>query len=379
LKFCFFHFFPYTGAERTGRSWPVPTHGFDAARAHELYRTYVETMQYAEACGFDWLGLNEHHFSPYSLMPNCNIVGGALALSTRSAKLAVLGNLTPLANPLRVAEEYAMLDCMSGGRLIAGLMRGIPHEYLAYNIPPSESWERQREAVALILKAWTEPEPFGWEGKHFQFKQISIWPKPLQQPHPPIVISASSPESARYAGSIGASMGIVRFTGLDGARACIDEYKKAAREAGWEPAADNILLGVNVCVADSDADALAAMRPAMEYFIDVLNGPTRNAQRIVLRESRYFEEAATAEGWQSAQARRSVATIEDLIERGNVICGSPATAVAQIRRIASALDAGVFNVVLKLGNMDDAVVRRGMDLFRDEVIPAFRVMEYDRS
>src|SRR5260221_8675101 len=73
-----------------------------------------------------------------------------------------------------------MIDCMSGGRLVAVLMLGIPHEYLAYNIPPGESWERQREAVQLILKAWTEPEPFGWEGKHFQYRQVSIWPKPLR-------------------------------------------------------------------------------------------------------------------------------------------------------------------------------------------------------
>ena len=91
-------------------------------------------MVFAEACGFDWVGCNEHHFSPYSLMANCNLIGAALAQRTTRVKLAMLGNLIPLLNPIRVAEEYAMLDVMSGGRLIAGMIRGMPHEYIAYNV-----------------------------------------------------------------------------------------------------------------------------------------------------------------------------------------------------------------------------------------------------
>jgi len=166
---------PFTGVKEITPEWPTPNRMFDSARAHELYRDYVETMVYAERCGFDWVGCNEHHFSPYGLMANCNLIGGALVYPTKNIRIAMMGNLVPLNNPVRVAEEYAMLDCMSGGRLVAGLMRGIPHEYIAYNIPPDASWSRQREAIALILKAWTEPEPFGWEGEHFQFRQVSIW------------------------------------------------------------------------------------------------------------------------------------------------------------------------------------------------------------
>src|SRR5258705_5558526 len=108
----------------------------------------------------------------------------------------MIGNLVPLNNPIRIAEEYAMLDCMSGGRLVAGLMRGIPHEYLAYNIPPGESWERQREAVQLIVKAWTEPEPFGWEGEHFPYPPISILAKPVSKTQPPPGNFAANPGAA---------------------------------------------------------------------------------------------------------------------------------------------------------------------------------------
>ena len=176
MKFSFFHLMPYTGLKREAHDWPFPNRYFDPQRANELYRSYVDSMIEAEKCGFDWVGCNEHHFSPYGLMANCNIIGGALAYQTSKAKIAMIGNLVPINNPIRVAEEYAMLDCMTGGRLVAGMMRGIPHEYIAYNIPPSESWGRQREAIELIIRAWTETEPFGWEGEYYQFRQISIWP-----------------------------------------------------------------------------------------------------------------------------------------------------------------------------------------------------------
>ena len=114
-------------------------------------------MAFAEQCGFDWVGCNEHHFSPYGLMANCNLIGAALSQRTSTIKLAMLGNLIPLLNPIRVAEEYAMIDVMSGGRLIAGMIRGVPHEYIAYNIVPDESRERLREAAALIVKAGPSP------------------------------------------------------------------------------------------------------------------------------------------------------------------------------------------------------------------------------
>jgi alkanesulfonate monooxygenase SsuD/methylene tetrahydromethanopterin reductase-like flavin-dependent oxidoreductase (luciferase family) len=108
---------PFTGVEGVSPDWPTPNRLFDPSRAHELYRSYVDTMVYAEQCGFDWVGCNEHHFSPYGLMANCNLIGGALVYPTKTIRIAMMGNLVPLNNPIRVAEEYAMLDCMSGGRL----------------------------------------------------------------------------------------------------------------------------------------------------------------------------------------------------------------------------------------------------------------------
>jgi alkanesulfonate monooxygenase SsuD/methylene tetrahydromethanopterin reductase-like flavin-dependent oxidoreductase (luciferase family) len=130
MKFSFFHLMPYTDAAASAE-WPVPNRGFDARKAHGYYQAYLETMIRAEDCGFDWVGCNEHHFSPYGLMANCNVIGGVLAQATKRIRIAMMGNLVPLNNPLRIAEEYAMLDCIICGRLVDGLLRGSPHEYFA--------------------------------------------------------------------------------------------------------------------------------------------------------------------------------------------------------------------------------------------------------
>lgn len=369
MKFVFFHLMPYTGIEDTSEGWPVPNRHLDPHKAHELYRSYVDTMVFADECGFDWIGCNEHHFSPYGMMANPNLIAGALVYRTRRAKIAVVGNLVPLNNPIRIAEEYAMLDCMSGGRLVAGLMRGIPHEYIAYNIPPSQSWERQREAIALIKKAWTEPEPFGWEGKHYQFRQVSIWPRPFQQPHPPLVVSATSIDSARYAAEIGATMGMVLLSDLAMAKDCIRVYRETAREHGWEPTPENILVGMHTCIADSDAEALHWLHDGGQYFNNVLMTPQSNAQKIVIEQTRYHRDAENRERWESRLRERAKQSLEESIERGTTLCGSPETVVKQIERIHAELGNGVFNVTMKVGTIPDEVVWHGMELFRDRVKP----------
>ena len=162
MRFSQIHHMPYTGIDEAGLGWPISNRRFDAETAQELFREYIDAKVFCEECGFDEIGSNEHHMSPFGMMPNPNLIGAAIAERTKTARIFQCGNLLPLNNPLRIAEEYAMLDVMSGGRLMAGLMRGIPHEYVAYNIPPDDSWSMMREATDLILKAWTETEPFGW-------------------------------------------------------------------------------------------------------------------------------------------------------------------------------------------------------------------------
>jgi alkanesulfonate monooxygenase SsuD/methylene tetrahydromethanopterin reductase-like flavin-dependent oxidoreductase (luciferase family) len=369
MKFSYFHLMPWTELDAAPDQWPVTNSLFRPERGKELYDAYIENMAFAEDCGFDWVGCNEHHFSPYGLMANCNLIGAVLAQRTKNIRLAMLGNLIPLLNPIRVAEEYAMLDVMSGGRLIAGLIRGVPHEYIAYNVAPGESRERLREATALILKAWTEPEPFGWEGEFYQYPSVSIWPKPFQKPHPPLLMSASNEESAEFAGQHRAMMGITLIADLKVARRSVDVYTAAARGHGLEPTPEHILLGYNTCIAESDAEARELMESAQQYFHGVLMHSIRDAQRLVIQKSRFFAQEQYGERFVNRLVSLKDRSIEEKIDAGSILCGSPGSVVKQIRRIHRELGAGRININMKIGNMPDAVVRRGMELFRDRVLP----------
>jgi alkanesulfonate monooxygenase SsuD/methylene tetrahydromethanopterin reductase-like flavin-dependent oxidoreductase (luciferase family) len=369
MQFNFFHLMPYPDYPEPPNSWPVNNSAFSPERGKELYDTYIDTMAYAESCGFDWVGCNEHHFSPYGLMSNCNLIGAVLANRTRTIRLAMLGNLVPLLNPVRVAEEYAMLDVMSGGRLIAGFMRGIPHEYIAYNIPPDESRARQREAAQLIIKCWTEPEPFGWEGEFFQYPSISFWPKPLQKPHPPILVSAANEESAVFAAECRAMMGMVMLADFERARASIDLYKKTANAAGWEPGPEHILIGAHTVIAETDAEARDHFARAFQYFYGTLMRPQGTAQRLVLQKTRYFQDKQIGERFINRQATIRARTPDEMIDAGTILVGSPETVVQQIKRMKDELGHGCMNINMQVGNVPPPVVRRGMELFRDRVLP----------
>ncbi|MPZ59355.1 MAG: LLM class flavin-dependent oxidoreductase [Rhizobiales bacterium] len=363
---------PWTGITEHGKDWPVANKYFEPERGTEFYQNYIDSMVYAEECGFDLVGCNEHHFSPYGLMANPNLIAAALTQRTKKAKLAVFGNLVPLNNPIRTAEEYAMIDVMSGGRLFAGFMRGIPHEYVAYNSNPSESFGRLHEATELIIKAWTEPEPFGWEGEYYQFRSVSIWPRPRQQPHPPILMSASNTESAEFAARHRAKMGIVLLMDLASTKENIRIYKDVARAHGWEPTAADILIGQHMCICDTDEEAQMHLQAGCNYFYGVLGGGVRTAANLVLKESRFYqgEERRAA----VSQRRRDLANekIEDAIDKGAVLCGSPDSVVKQIKRIHGELGNGVFNITMKVGNIPDPVVRKGMELFKERVLPEVR-------
>jgi alkanesulfonate monooxygenase SsuD/methylene tetrahydromethanopterin reductase-like flavin-dependent oxidoreductase (luciferase family) len=155
--------------------------------AHRLIadHRFMDEWLIAEELGLEVM-VNEHHQTATNLNPSAAVVMGALARETRTAQLLILGN--PIANrrePVRVAEEMAMVDVYSRGRLECGFVRGVPYEMSAGNHRPTRMMERFWEAHDLIVKAWTSHDgPFNWEGKHFHHRQVNIWPRPYQEPHP---------------------------------------------------------------------------------------------------------------------------------------------------------------------------------------------------
>ncbi|MBT5456151.1 MAG: LLM class flavin-dependent oxidoreductase [Rhodospirillaceae bacterium] len=372
MKFSYTHHMPYTGVGKADQDWPVPNKQFDTELGMKIFRAGIDNKVFAEECGFDWIGNNEHHMSPYGLMPNPNLIGACVAERTSKAMILQSGNIVPIVNPIRVAEEYAMLDMISGGRLVAGFMRGIPHEYIAYNVAPSESYGRMNEAIELIKKAWTEPEPFGWEGEHYQYRAVSIWPKPAQKPHPEIVMSASSDASARLAAEHKATMGVLRIQSYDTAHRSIDVYKEHARAHGWEPRSRNIILAMNCSIAPTKEEAMETLTGGYDYFFNVLGGGIRTAQKLVVQKTRYFGDKEDAERQMEKLQSHKQLTLEERMERGLVMCGTPDMAIEQITRLYEEFGHGITNLSIKIGNVPDEKVYQTLELLRDEVIPAVR-------
>ena len=150
----------------------------------------MDQLEYADALGFDGIGVNEHHQNGYGLMPSPNLIAAGLARRTSQAAICVIGNSIALYNPpIRVAEEFAMLDVISGGRLVAGFPVGTPMDTnFCYGQIPALTRDKYYEAHDLIMRAWSEREPFAFDGKYNQLRYVNCWPRPIQKPHPPIYI-----------------------------------------------------------------------------------------------------------------------------------------------------------------------------------------------
>src|SRR5688572_30125140 len=184
--------------------WSVlPNSFYDPAKGADLYREYIDQLVLAAELGFDGTCVNEHHQTAYGLMPAPNLIAAILAERTRGSdvRIPIIGRALPLLNnPLVVAEEYAMLDNLSNGRIIAGFVRGIGVEYHASGVNPIYSHERFHEAHDMIIAAWTREGPFEFEGEHYNIRYVNTWPRPVQRPHPPVWIpSQGSAETIEWA------------------------------------------------------------------------------------------------------------------------------------------------------------------------------------
>ena len=230
--------------------WPAAPKDCDRETAAYSLRRTIENARRAEDLGFDWVSVSEHHYAPAMLTPNPLVLAGALSQALARAKIALLGPLLPLANPVRVAEEIAMLDALSDGRVIVLLLRGLPFEHETYVPVGAQSREMTQEGIELIVKAWTEPEPFAWNGKHYQFKQVAVWPRTRQVPHPPMFGSGNSEESALFAARhrFGLAMSFMPVSRL--AR-MVALYKAEAQRCGWSPGPDQVLYR-GICTPEED-------------------------------------------------------------------------------------------------------------------------------
>jgi alkanesulfonate monooxygenase SsuD/methylene tetrahydromethanopterin reductase-like flavin-dependent oxidoreductase (luciferase family) len=375
VQFYFFHlmswpYLPDDFDEKYDSAWIwLPNSLYDPVKGHDLYQAYIDTLAYADELGFDGICVNEHHQNAYGLMPSPNVIAGALTQRTKRCKIAVVGNALPLYNPpLRVAEEFAMLDVLSNGRLVAGMVIGGGPEYYAYNVNPTFARERYREALDLIVKAWTTPGPFVWNSKHYFFRYVNPWPRPLQQPHPPIWIpGVGSLETIEFVAQRRyCYMGIPYFH-IDVFKRTFEMFREACQKAGYTAQPEQLGWGVPIYVAETDKQAREEFEPAFWYFVkNLLKGigttppgytTPRSAVAILKNQDKFL---AVQKNW-------------DAIEKGVfAIVGSPETVRQKLEHHLKELGCGVVLTGCQTGATAHALARKSMEMLAREVLPHLR-------
>src|SRR5215510_15847392 len=283
MKFTCFHLMPYRpldlkAAAEHRSAWVVlPNSFYDPKKGAAEYDSYLDQLSYAEKLGFDVIGVNEHHQTAYGMMPAPNLIASALIQRTKTAKIAILGRALPLvSNPINIAEEFAMLDNLSRGRIITGFVRGIGNEYHATGINPYWSHERFQEAHDLIVQAWTKPGPFSFEGEHFNVRYVNLWPRPYQNPHPPIWIpSMGSSETIKWAADPARKYPfLVTFSSTELVTRYLNVYREQAKHYGYEALPSQVGWASPVYVADTDERARKEAKEGVEtLFNDFLAVP----------------------------------------------------------------------------------------------------------
>ena len=375
MKLYNFDLLAYPHVPKDAPRTPVPSNFFDPIKGAANYAEHLDEMTYCEELGLDGVVFNEHHYSSYGTMPSPNLIAAALSQRTKRIKIGVLGNILPLRDhPVRVAEEYAMIDCLSNGRLIAGFVRGIPAEYVWYGVNPEESRGRFQEAYDLIMTAWTN-SVWSFEGEFYKLKDCAIWPRPVQQPHPPIWIAARSAESIEWCvkrhlpcAQVYQTTGQIEDT--------FNYYRTKAKEDGWEAQPDDFILCRHIYIDDSNKKAQEIAEPAMRYFFsvynrgfnDAINQTAADQQKLLAkltseRSFNYFREGN--------RSRIDFSTLgwADLVKSGYMIAGDPDSVARQIQDQMKQIGADHFMGMFHIGNLAHEKVISSLDLFKKEIMP----------
>ena len=378
MKVYFFHLMPYADldlsqVDKHGGAWvTLPNSNFDAGKGRALYERYIGELELADQLGFDGICVNEHHQTAYGLMPAPNLIAAGLARTTKQAKICVLGRALPLVNnPMMIAEEFAMLDHLSNGRLIAGFVRGIGTEYFSNSVNPTFSHERFQEAHDLIIRAWTEPGPFSFRGKHYQFDYMNLWPRPVQTPRPPVWIpSQGSAETVLWAAAKERRYTYLQtFSPYPQALKAFRGYRDAALAAGYEAKPSQMGWAVPTYVAETDEQARRELEPHIEAFFNkFIKFPS-----LEMRLPPGYSSIASTKALMVAKFQaRANATIDKLIEQGIIVCGSPKTVYERIAHCQREMGFGHLMAMLQIGSQPAEMTNRSMRLFADEVMPRLK-------
>ena len=383
MKFLWFHLMPYTELPDDFRDnhpsiWvDIDSRLFRPERAHRMYNEFMDELEFAADQGFDGICVNEHHANGYGLMPSPNLIASALARRTTKGAICIMGNSLALYNPpTRVAEEMAMIDCISGGRLIAGFPVGTPMDTCyAYGQNPSMLRARYYEAHDLVMRAWQEPDSFAFQGRFNQLRYVNVWPRPVQQPHPPIWIpGGGSIETYRWCADKDYVYSYLSYFGYKIGRSTMrgfwDEMDRLGKDRNPYRAGFLQFVGV----AESRAEAEKLYKEPAEYFygrclhVDprFVSPPGYTSEATIrAKVVSQVAQAANRSSLFSGLARE----FDAIIDRGYVIIGNPDEVAEQLREVAVDLNVGHLMLLLQFGNMGADLTRYNTQLFAEQVMP----------
>jgi alkanesulfonate monooxygenase SsuD/methylene tetrahydromethanopterin reductase-like flavin-dependent oxidoreductase (luciferase family) len=382
VKLCWFNLMPWPDLpddfRETHRSvWvDIDSKLFDPERANAVYHQYMDQLEFADELGFDAIGVNEHHQNGYGIMPSPNIIAAGLARRTSKSALAVIGNSIALYNPpIRVAEEFAMLDVISGGRLIAGFPVGTSMDTnYCYGQIPALTRDKYAEAHELIMRAWHEDEPFAFDGKYNQLRYVNCWPKPIQKPNPPIYIpGGGSIETWDFCLDHDYNYSYLSFNGYKAGKVLLDGYWRRVAERGKDDSPYRAAFAQIVCVADTDEEAEELYSEHMLYFFNrCLHVYPGFADAPGYRTINTIKAGVLSQVRKENQKLFQHLTWKDLVEGGYVIAGSPDTVREEMEHMIRELRLGTVFCLLHMGNMPDWKTRYSTQLFAEKVMPQLK-------
>ncbi len=340
---------------------------------------YLRLMAGADQLGWDSLLLNEQpHQTSMAMTPSPNLIAAILAATTENSAIALCGNSLALYNPpLRVAEEIAMLDCLSGGRMIAGIVFGTPMDTaFVYGVPPIELRDRFHEARELIHRSWQADEPFSFNGKYTKLRYVNTWPRPIQEEVPVWIPGSGSVETWDVVNDLDYCYGYLSFAGKQAATPIVNGFWERTAEVGANMNPNRMAFTQVICCADSEKEAEKLYADSVKYFyrqnpiaMEFATPPGYNSIPSV-RQALARQEGVSAE--LRRKGSRGELSFWEYDELGYIIAGTPERVEQRVRELATELRIGQLITCMHLGNLPEEVAAQNNYLFGTEVIPKLR-------
>jgi alkanesulfonate monooxygenase SsuD/methylene tetrahydromethanopterin reductase-like flavin-dependent oxidoreductase (luciferase family) len=383
MKFHWFNLMPWPylpdDFRDTHRSvWvDVDSRLYDPVRGHRVYNDYLDLLEYAGELGYDGLGINEHHQNAYGLMPSPQLMAATLTRRSRDVSILLLGQSIALYNPpTRVAEEMAMLDVMSGGRLIAGFPVGTSmDDNYAVGANPATLREKYREAHDLILKSWLEPEVFAWNGRYNKLRYVNVWPRPIQKPPPIWIPGGGSIETWDFCAENHYNYSYLSFSGYVRGATLMNGFWQHMAETGHAFNPYQGAFAQQIVVAETDAEAQREYEQHARYFFErCLHVWPGFADAPGYRTEATLRAGLAAQvGGASASSGAALKlSWQELIDQGFIAAGSPDSVAEQIDKLITTLKVGHLVCLLHIGNMPTDKCMASSELFAEKVIPQLK-------